>query len=56
MGKGRKQSYRDRDEGQHKDVACIIGVIDALIGIVEFHAIELEPCVLVFGNETGVEA
>ena len=27
-------------------VACIVGVVDALIGIVEFHAIELEQCVL----------
>ena len=37
-------------------VAGIVGVTDVWIGIVEFHAIEPEPYVLVFGNEAGVVA
>ena len=37
-------------------VAGIVGVVDALVGIVEIHAVELESGVLVLGNEAGVVA
>ena len=37
-------------------VAGIVDVVDVWVGIVEFHAIEPEPYVLVFGNEAGVVA
>ena len=37
-------------------VAGVIGAVDVWIGIVESHEVEYELCVLVFGNEAGVEA
>ena len=37
-------------------VAGVVGAVDVWIGIVESHEVEHELCVLVFGNEAGVEA
>ena len=37
-------------------VAGVVGAVDVWIGIVESHEVEHEPCVLVFGNEAGIEA
>ena len=37
-------------------VAGVVGAVDVWIGIVESHEVEHEPCVLVIGNEAGVEA